>query len=61
MIVSLCIVSLDGTAEGIMETIGQKVSNIITIVIINSFVFLIICFVLYFYILFFMFIHRSRV
>ena len=61
MIVSSCIVSLDGTAEGIMETIEQKVSNIITIVIINLFVFLIIRFVSFFYILFFMFIHRSRV
>ena len=61
MIVSSCIVSVDGTAEGIRETIGRKVSNIITIVIINSFLFLTICFVLYFYIIFFMFIHRSRV
>ena len=52
MIVSSCIVSLDGTAEGIRETIGRKVSNIITIVIINLFVFLIIRFVSFFYILF---------
>ena len=61
MIVSSFIVFLGGTVADIMETIERKVSNIIMIVIRYLFIFLIIHFVSFFYILFFMFIHRSKV